>query len=274
MSLKGKRIFISGGSRGIGRAIALKCAKDGAKIAIAAKTDKPHPHLSGTIYSVSEEIEGLGGVALPLVVDVRDDARVAEAVDETAKEFGGLDILINNASAISLTGTLETELKRFDLMMGVNVRATFACSKAALPHLIKSDNPHILTLSPPLTMESKWFKDHLAYTMSKYGMSMCTLGMAEEFRSKKVAVNSLWPKTTIATAAIEKHFPEQVYQGSRTAEIMADSAYWIFNQKSTEVTGQFFIDETLLRDAGVTDFSQYAINPDVALFSDLFINER
>ncbi len=274
MSLKGKIIFITGGSRGIGRSIALKCAKDGAKIAIAAKTDKPHAHLQGTIYSVAEEIEEMGGKALPLVVDVRDEKRVQEAVDETAKEFGGLDIVINNASAISLTPTLDTEIKRFDLMMAVNVRATFVCSKAAIPYLEKSENAHILTLSPPLTMESKWFKDHPAYTISKYGMSMCTLGMAEELKAKKIAVNSLWPKTTIATAAIEKHFPTQVYQGSRNAEIMADSAYWIFNQDAAKVTGQFFVDETLLREAGVEDFSQYAVNPDVPLFSDLFINER
>lgn len=274
MSLKGKKVFITGGTRGIGRAIALRCAKDGAMVAIAAKTQEPHDHLSGTIYSVAEEIEKAGGQALPLLCDVRNEKRLAEVIDETARTFSGLDIVLNNASAINLSATLETTMKRFDLMMSVNVRATYACSQAAIPHLEQSDNPHILTLSPPLTMESKWFKDHLAYTMSKYGMSMCTLGMSEELRPKKIAVNSLWPKTTIATAAIEKHFPSHVYQGSRSEEIMADSAYWIFNQDASKVTGQFFIDETLLREAGEKEFSKYAINPDVPLFSDLFINER
>jgi citronellol/citronellal dehydrogenase len=274
MTLKDKKIIITGGSRGIGRAIALKCAKDGAKVAIAAKTAEHHAYLSGTIYSVAEEIEALGGEALPLVCDVRDEKRILDVMDEVANRFGGLDIVINNASAISLTPTLETPIKRYDLMMAVNVRATFAVSQAAIPYLEQSDNAHILTLSPPLTMESKWFKDHLAYTMSKYGMSMCTLGLSEELKPKHIAVNSLWPKTTIATAAIEKHFPTEVYQCSRKEDIMADSAYWILNQDPRKVTGQFFIDETLLREAGVTDFDKYALNPDLPLFSDLFINER
>lgn len=267
-------MFITGGTRGIGRAIALKCAQDGAKVAIAAKTEEPHPYLSGTIYSVAEEIEAAGGEALPLICDVRDDKRLVDVIDETANHFGGIDIVLNNASAISLTPTLETPMKRYDLMMDINQRATFACNQAAIPYLEQSDNPHILTLSPPLTMESKWFKDHLAYTMSKYGMSMCTLGMSEELRPKGIAVNSLWPKTTIATAAIEKHFPTEVYKASRKESIMADSAYWIFNQNAKKITGQFFIDENLLRDAGETDFDKYALNPGMPLFSDLFINER
>ena len=274
MSLKDKKIFITGGSRGIGKAIALRCAKDGASVAIAAKTDVENAALDGTIFSVAEEIEAAGGKALPLKVDVRDENRIKEAIDEAANEFGGLDILINNASAISLTSTPETQMKLFDLMISVNVRATYASSQAALPYLKESSNAHILTLSPPLLMTPKWFKNHTAYTISKYGMSMCTLGMAEEFKEFNIAVNSLWPKTTIATAAILKHFPDEVYQGSRNSDIMAESAYWILNQLSAKYTGQFLIDEVVLREAGETNFDKYAINPDMPLFSDLFIDER
>lgn len=274
MKLQGKSLFITGGSRGIGRAIALKCAKEGANIAIAAKTDTPHPALKGTIYSVAEEIEALGVRALPIKLDVRDEDGVQEAIDATATEFGGLDILVNNASAISLTSTADTPMKRFDLMMSVNLRATYACSQAALPYLKDSSNPHILTLSPPLSMQAKWFKNHVAYTISKYGMSMCTLGMAEEFKAIGIAVNSLWPKTTIATAAIEHNFPDAVMQGSRTSEIMADSALWIFQQPSKNYTGQFLIDELVLKEAGILNFDKYALNPETPLFSDLFIDER
>lgn len=274
MSLKDKKVFITGGSRGIGRAIALKCAKDGASVAIAAKTDKPHPALEGTIYTVAEEIESAGGHALPLKLDVRDERSIADCIEQAAREFDGLDILINNASAISLTSTLETEMKRFDLMMSVNVRATFACSQAAIPYLQNSSNPHILTLSPPLSMKSKWFKNHLAYTISKYGMSMCVLGMAEELKPLSIAVNALWPKTTIATAAIENNFPSEVYKGSRKSDIMADSAYWVLQQQAADCTGNFFIDEHVLSQAGMTNFDQYAVNPDSPLFSDLFIDER
>ncbi len=270
-SLKDKVVFITGASRGIGREIALRCAKDGANVIIAAKTSEPHPSLPGTVFSVAKEIEQAGGKALPLVLDVRDDAAVAEAVAKTVSEFGGIDILVNNASAISLTPTTATPMKRYDLMMGVNVRATFACSQACIPHLAKSQNPHILTLSPPLNMNAKWFKPHLAYTMSKYGMSMCTLGLAEELREAGIAANSLWPKTTIATAAIAVNFPPELLQASRKPEIMADAAYQIFISDSRALTGNFLIDEDLLRARGITDFTAYAVNPGVPLYTDLFL---
>jgi citronellol/citronellal dehydrogenase len=271
-TLKGKTLFITGGSRGIGREIALRAARDGANVAIAAKTAEPHPKLAGTIHTVAEEIVKAGGRALPIQLDVRDENAVVEAVNRTANEFGGLDILVNNASAINLTPTLATPAKRFDLMFGVNVRGTFLCSQAALPHLKKSPNAHILTLSPPLGMDPKWFAGHVAYTMSKYGMSMCTLGMAEEFRGDGIAVNSLWPRTTIATAAVEVHFPEAILRASRHADIMADAAHVILTSDARKNTGNFYIDEEVLKRAGTKDFARYAVTPGVPLFQDLFVD--
>ncbi|MCD6046881.1 MAG: short-chain dehydrogenase/reductase [Gammaproteobacteria bacterium] len=271
--LQNKTIFITGASRGIGREIALRCAKDGANIVIAAKSDTPHPKLAGTIYTVAEEIEKLGGKALALKLDVRDEDNIQDVVKAAVKHFGGIDILVNNASAISLTDTAQTSMRRFDLMMGVNTRGTFACSQACLPHLAQAENPHILTLSPPLNLNPKWFAPHLAYTMSKYGMSMCTLGMAEEFKPHGIAVNSLWPKTVIATAAIEFNFPPELMQAARKPAIMADAAYAILTSNSRDVTGNFFIDEEVLRQKGVEDFDQYAINPGAPLFQDLFLDK-
>lgn len=271
-NLKDKIIFITGASRGIGREIALRCAGDGAKIVIAAKTDEPHPKLEGTIHSVAEEVRAAGGMALPIMLDIRDEVKIQEAVAKTIAEWGGIDILVNNASAISMTPTLETTMKRFDLMFSVNARGTFMCSKACIPHLKQAKNPHILNLSPPLNMQAKWFKNHLAYTMSKYGMSMCTLGMAEEFKSAGIAVNSLWPKTTIATAAIAFNFPKEILTASRKPSIMADAAYDIFMRNSQTTTGHFFIDEEVLKQAGIKDFSHYALDPNVPLFDDLFVN--
>jgi citronellol/citronellal dehydrogenase len=270
-TLAGKTLFITGGSRGIGREIALRAARDGANVAIAAKTSEPHPKLAGTIHSVASEIEAAGGKALPIQLDVRDENAVRAAIDQTAKHFGGLDILVNNASAISLTPTLATPAKRFDLMLGVNVRGTFLCSQAAIPWLEKSKNAHILTLSPPLAMKPKWFAGHVAYTMSKYGMSMCTLGMAEEFRGLGIAVNSLWPRTTIATAAVEVHFPEAILRASRKADIMADAAHVILTSDARANTGNFYIDEEVLKGSGVKDFARYAVTPGVPLFQDLFV---
>lgn len=270
-SLKDKVVLITGASRGIGREMAIKFARDGASIAIVAKTSEPHPTLEGTIFTVAKEVEAAGGKALPLAVDVRDEEKVEWAIAETVKNFGGIDILVNNASAINLASTQDLPMKRFDLIFGVNVRATFMCSKLCLPHLKNAKNPHILTLSPPLNMNKKWFKNHVAYTMSKYGMSMCTLGMAEEFRSLGIAVNSLWPKTVIATAAISVNFPEQIYKASRKPSIMADAAYEIVTSNSREVTGNFFIDEVLLAERGVTDFSGYALNPGAQLFPDFYV---
>lgn len=270
-NLKDKVIFITGASRGIGREIAIRCARDGAKIVIAAKTAEQHPTLEGTIYSAAEDIKKAGGKALPIVVDVRDEQMVVEAVNKTVAEFGGIDILVNNASAINLGSILDIPMKKADLVNQVNARATFMCSKYCLPHLMKSSNPHILNLSPPLSMQPKWFKNHLAYTISKYGMSMCTLGLAEEFKSAGVAVNSLWPKTLIATAAISVNFPKPLYEASRKPSIVADAAYAILTSPSREVTGQFFIDEELLRQRGVTDFSHYALVPGSELYPDLYI---
>jgi citronellol/citronellal dehydrogenase len=271
-NLKDKVVLITGASRGIGREIALRCAQDGAKVVIAAKTDQPHPTLEGTIYSVAKEVEAAGGIALPLLLDVREENLVHETVAKTVEAFGGIDILVNNASALSLTPTLDTSMKRFDLIFSVNVRGTFLCSQACLPHLKQAKNPHILNLSPPLNMQAKWFKNHLAYTMSKYGMSMCTLGMAEEFKAAGVAVNSLWPKTTIATAAVVVNFPKEILQASRKANIMSDAAYEILTSDSRQVTGNFFIDEDLLKSRGTQDFSKYALNPRVPLFTDLFVD--
>lgn len=270
-TLKDKVIFLTGGSRGIGREIALRCAKDGAKIIIASKTSEPHKTLEGTIHTVAKEIEELGGIALPIKVDVRDEENVASAIRQAVDKFGGIDILVNNASAINLSSTLDIEMKRYDLIMGCNVRATFMCSKLCIPHLKNAKNPHILNLSPPLDMKGKWFKGHTAYTMSKYGMSMCTLGMSEEFKKAGIAVNSLWPKTIIATAAISVNFPKEYYEASRKPSIMADAAYQILTSNSREVTGNFFIDETLLRTHGVTNFDHYSLKPGAALFPDLYI---
>jgi citronellol/citronellal dehydrogenase len=264
MTLEGKRIFITGGSRGIGLAIALRAARDGASIAIAAKTADPNPKLPGTIFSAAEEIRAAGGTALPIQCDIRDEEQIAAAIAKTAEEFGGIDILINNASAINLTKTEATPAKRFDLMFDVNVRGTFLTSQAAIPYLRKSAeegrNPHILTLSPPLSMKSKWFKNHVAYTMAKYGMSMCVLGMADEFKRDGIAVNALWPRTAIDTAALAM-IPGVDTAACRTPEILADSAYIILNRPSATTTGNFFVDDEVLASEGVTDLDKYSVVP-------------
>jgi citronellol/citronellal dehydrogenase len=271
-TLAGKTLFITGSSRGIGREIALRAARDGANVVITGKTAEPHPKLSGTIHSVAEEAEKAGGKALALQLDVRDENAIADAVKRAAETFGGIDILVNNASAISLTPTEATPAKRFDLMLGVNVRATFLCSQACIPFLKHGKNPHILTLSPPLSMNPKWFKGHVAYTISKYGMSMCTLGMAEELKPHGIAVNSLWPRTTIATAAVEVHFPEAILKASRHASIMAEAAHAILTSDSRQHTGNFYIDESVLRARGEKDFDRYAVTPGTPLFVDLFVD--
>lgn len=272
MTLKGKTLFITGASRGIGKAIALRAAKDGANVVIAAKTTEPHPKLPGTIHSAAQEIESLGGKALAVSCDIRFEEQIAQAVARAVEVFGGIDICVNNASAISLTGTLHTPMKKFDLMHQVNVRGTFATSQACLPHLLEAANPHILNISPPLNMKARWFKDHVAYTMSKYGMSMCVLGMAAEFADEGVAVNALWPKTGIATAAIEWIGGHEAVEASRKPEIMADAAHWILTQPSRQCTGNFFVDEDVLRKAGVTDFEQYAVKPGAPLLPDFFLD--
>lgn len=271
-SLQGKVILITGSSRGIGREIALRCAREGATIIITGKTREPHPTLPGTIYTVATEVVNAGGKALPLELDVRNEDQIEEVVQKAIQTFGKIDILINNASAISLTPTLETTMKRFDLLFSVNTRATYACSRACLPYLLQSENPHILTLSPPLNMNPKWFKMHLAYTMSKYGMSMCTLGLAEEFKDQKIAVNSLWPKTTIATMAVKVHLPPEVWETSRKPAIVADAAFEIIRRESGTWTGNFFIDEDVLRTCGVSDFEQYALQPGKPHFPDIFLD--
>jgi len=270
-TLSGKTLFITGASRGIGLAIALRAARDGANIVIAAKTETPHPKLPGTIHTAAAEIEAAGGKALPLAVDIRFEDQVSAAVQRAVERFGGIDILVNNASAISLTPTLQTPMKRYDLMMGVNVRGTFVCSQACLPHLVKAPNPHILTLSPPLDMRAKWFTHHLAYTMAKYGMSMCVMGMAEEFRSAGIAVNALWPRTIIATVALQV-VPGAEPERGRTPEIMADAAWHILTRDSRETTGNFFIDEEVLSAAGITDFAKYAVSSGAKLRRDLFLD--
>ncbi len=271
MSLTGKTAIITGSTRGIGRAIALALARQGAKIVITGKTVTPHPKLEGTINTVAEEIRALGGEVLPLCLDVRNEEAIFDMVDEVVSRFGGIDILVNNASAINVSNTEKLELKQFDLMFQVNVRATFACSKACYPYLKKSDNPHILTMSPPINLSPKWFKNHVAYTITKYGMSMCTLGMAEEFKSDNIAVNSLWPRTTIGTAAIKNLFPPALYAASRVPEIVSLAAELILQEDSKTFTGKFLIDEDYLRTKGVEDFDHFAIDRNVPLHQDFFL---
>lgn len=271
-TLAGKTLFITGASRGIGLAIALRAAREGANVTIAAKTTEPHPKLSGTIYTAAEEIERAGGKALPLAVDIRDENQIAAAVAKTVETFGGIDILVNNASAIHLSGTVATPMKRYDLMHSINTRGTFACSQACIPHLKNASNPHILNLSPPLNMEAKWFAPHVAYTMAKFGMSMCVLGMAEELKPEGIAVNALWPRTIIATAAVQNLLGgDEVVKRSRTPEIMGDAAYAILTKPSREFTGNFCIDEDFLRSEGVTDFDKYQVTPGAELLPDFFI---
>lgn len=275
MSLKGKTIFMSGGSRGIGLAMALRAAKDGANVAIGAKTAEPHPKLEGTIYTAAEEIEKAGGKALPLLCDIRFEDQVQDAIAKTVETFGGIDICINNASAISLTNTQMTDMKRYDLMNTINTRGTFMVSKHCVPHLQKSDNPHILTLSPPLDMNPRWFAPHVAYSIAKYGMSLCTLGMAAEFRAAGIAVNSLWPFTAIDTAAIRNVIGgDEMAKNSRTVEIMADAAHAILTRNSKQCSGNFFIDEEVLREEGVTDFTKYAPHADGPLVPDFFVPDE
>ena len=274
--LSGKRIFVTGGSRGIGLAIALRAARDGASVAIAAKTSEPNPKLPGTIHSAAQEIRDAGGVALPIQCDLRDEEQIAAAVNQAAQEFGGIDILINNASAINLTPTEATPAKRFDLMFDVNVRGTFLTSQAAIPHLRESAkagrNPHILTLSPPLSMKAKWFQHHVAYTMAKYGMSMCVLGMSEEFRETGIAINALWPRTAIDTAALQM-IPGVDTAACRTPEILADAAYVILNRQSKDCTGNFFVDDEVLATVGVTDLEKYSVVPGTTDFLlDFFLD--
>lgn len=275
-SVHGKTIFITGSSRGIGREIALRCARDGANVVITGKTVEPHAKLPGTIYSVADEVSQAGGQALAVRLDVRDEQAIQAAVVQAVERFGGIDVLVNNASAISLSGTLKTPAKKLDLMWGVNMRATFLMSQACIPYLRQAANPHILTLSPPLNLDAKWFAPHLAYTISKYGMSLCMLGMAREFAAdnsgvKGIAVNCLWPRTTIATAAVEFNFPEAILKASRKPAIVADAAYAILTRDSRSCSGNFFIDEDVLREAGMMDFGQYAVTAGVPLFNDLFI---
>ncbi|MGO4704665.1 SDR family oxidoreductase [Microvirga sp. 2MCAF38] len=272
MNLQGKTIFITGASRGIGLAIGLRAAKDGANVVIAAKTAEPHPKLPGTIYTAAEEIEAAGGNALPLLVDVRDEEAVKGAIANAVETFGSLDIVVNNASAISLTNTPQTDMKRFDLMHQINTRGTYMVSKYAIPHLEKAANPHILMLSPPLDFKEKWFAPHLAYSLAKYGMSLCVLGLAGELRGKGIAVNALWPRTTIATSAVQNLLGgDRIVQASRTPEILADAAHAIFLKPSREFTGQFLIDDTFLAAEGVTDFEKYRVDPSVRLMPDFFV---
>jgi citronellol/citronellal dehydrogenase len=272
MSLAGKTLFITGASRGIGLAIALRAARDGANIAIAAKTAQPHPKLAGTIYTAADAIERAGGKALPLVVDVRDETLVRDALEETARQFGGVDIVVNNASAIALTTVADTDMKRFDLMQAINARGTFVVSKWAIPLLEKAANPHILMLSPPLDMQEKWFAPHTAYSMAKFGMSMVVLGLAGELRGKGIAVNALWPRTVIATAAVQNLLGgDAVMRQARKPEIVADAAYLIFSTPARQLTGRFLIDDSFLAEHGVTDFDRYRAEPGQQLASDFFV---
>ena len=275
MSLRGRTLFITGASRGIGHAIALRAAADGANIVIAAKTTEPHPKLPGTIHTAAADVEAAGGKALAVATDIRDEAQVDAAIAAAVERFGGLDILVNNASAISLTNTIDTPMKRFDLMHRINTRGTFLCTQKAVPHLAKSANPHVLNISPPLfsTMSPRWFAPHVAYTMAKLGMSLCVLGMAEEFRAKGIAVNALWPRTAIDTEAIRLIAGQAARAQTRSPQIMADAAHWILTQPSRKVTGRFFLDDELLRSAGVTDFSRYRLagTREEDLMSDFFL---
>ncbi|MGL4634390.1 MAG: SDR family oxidoreductase [Beijerinckiaceae bacterium] len=271
-TLKNKTLFITGASRGIGLAIALKAAADGANIVVAAKTAEPHPKLEGTIYSAAADIEKAGGKALPLVVDVRDEESVRVAMAKAAETFGGIDIVVNNASAINLARTADVDMKRYDLMNQINTRGTFMVSKLALPYLIKAENPHILMLSPPLDMSEKWFSPHLAYSIAKYGMSLCVLGLAGEFRKQGIAVNALWPRTTIATAAVNNLLGgDTLMKASRTPQILADAAHMIFTTPSRELTGQFLIDDTFMVSRGVTEFDHYRVDPTQHLAPDFFV---
>ncbi|WP_207485810.1 SDR family oxidoreductase [Arenibaculum pallidiluteum] len=270
-SLRGKTLFVTGASRGIGLAIALRAARDGANLAIVAKTDAPHPRLPGTIHTAAEAVEAAGGRALALKVDIRDEIQLAEAAAQAAETFGGIDIVVNNASAISLTGTAETPMKRFDLMFGVNVRGTFAATQACLPWLRKAANPHILALAPPPNLNPRWFKDHVAYTIAKYGMSLCVLGWAEEFREDGIAANALWPRTLIATAALQM-IPGAGPELGRRPEIVADAAHAILVRDSRQCTGNFFLDEDVLAESGVTDLSGYAYAPGARLVPDIFLD--
>jgi len=273
VSLSGKTLFITGASRGIGLAIALRAARDGANIAIAAKTAEPHPKLAGTIYSAAAEVERAGGKALPLVVDVRDEAAVTAAVRQSAEHFGGIDICVNNASAINLASTEQIEMRRYDLIQQINTRGTFVTTRACLPYLKRAANPHVLTLSPPLDLKPQWFAGHLAYSLSKYGMSLCMLGMAEEYRAAGIACNALWPRTTIATAAVEFALGgPAMLRRSRKPEIVADAALAILRRDGRACTGNFFVDEDVLRAEGVTDFARYAVKPGEALMRDLFLD--
>ena len=271
MSLKGKTLFITGASRGIGLAIALRAAQDGANVAIAAKTAEPHPKLPGTIYSAAEEIEKAGGKALPIMCDIRFEDQVQAAVEQTAAKFGGIDVCVNNASAIQLTGTLATDMKRYDLMHQINSRGTYLVSRTCIPHLKRAANPHVLMLSPPLDMNPRWFKGHTAYTMAKYGMSMCVLGMAAEFEGE-IAFNALWPRTGVATAAIRNALAgDEGMRHCRTTDILSDAAYMIFNKPAKSFSGNFLIDDTFLSQNGVTDFDQYRVDPTKDLMPDFFV---
>jgi citronellol/citronellal dehydrogenase len=272
MSLSGKTLFVTGASRGIGLAIALRAARDGANVAVAAKTAEPHKHLPGTIYTAAVEIEKAGGKALPLIVDVRDDANVLDAVEQTVAKFGGIDICVNNASAISLTGTEATDMKRYDLMNQINARGTFLTSKACLPHLKRAANPHVLMLSPPLDMAPRWFAGHVAYSMAKFGMSMCVLGMAEEYRADGVAFNALWPRTGIATAAIRFALAgDEGMKACRTVDIMSDAAHAIFEKPAKSFSGNFLIDDSFLYAEGERDFEKYRVDPNTPLMADFFV---
>jgi len=272
MSLQGKTLFVTGASRGIGLAIALRAARDGANVAIAAKTAEPNPKLPGTIHTAAAEIEAAGGKALPVMCDIRFEEQVQAAVDATVAKFGGIDICINNASAIQLTGTLQTDMKRYDLMNGINARGTYLVSRTCIPHLRRAANPHVLMLSPPLDMSAKWFRGHTAYTMAKFGMSMCVLGMAAEFADDGIAFNALWPRTGIATAAIRNALAgDEGMKHCRTADILADAAYVVFNKPSRAFTGNFLIDDTFLAGNGVTDFDKYRVDPGKALMPDFFV---